>query len=513
MTVLAVLVAGLLAAFLAGLLLVSGARPAPAPRTPAAKPRPETPTVELPPAQDPPPAPPAEEAAADPAEPADEEGPFPPGSVLEGVAVLEAGTPIPRVLLHEIIPAAEGGAGGEGNWEIDLDADLPVDRSAVPGEFRVRWKKPRAEVVLLVLGRTAECVAAEGAAIVGLEERGEVVRFTPGVPARLVFRDLPGGPVRLLLEVGEWSPAGASGSPGIALLDGDGNPPTSAGSSIRLVGVEAVEPGRTVATAALELPVLDRTKRAAGDRRVAVVTVPFHEPLHLLVADLKDGMRIPLVPLRPTVTGLLSPPPVPGLPAGLAIARAGEAASGVTESLSIRRSLAEDGTLRIFDLPEGEWALHVMRGTPEGLRWGRRAVRKEAGPLDLGLVEANGYAGVRMRLLDEEGRPMPQASLSVTRMEEREVGREAVFSLLERPGPRGGHILLRSDVLWIQPGAEARDPEGWYEIPDLAPGTRYRVQDMGRGGLFAEITTPAENGGWVEVELRRREPVPAKEEK
>lgn len=508
MTVLAVLVAGLLAAFLAGLLLISGARPAPAPRTPAAEARPKAHPVEAPPAPDPLPDPAeAVEEPADPAEPADDEGPFPAGSVLEGVAVLEDGTPFPGILFLEMVPAEEGG------FEIDLDADLPVDRSAVPGEFLVRWKKPRAEVVLLVLGRTAECVAAEGAAIVALEERGEVLRFTPGVPARLVFRDLPGGPVRILLEAGEWSPGTTPGGPGLALLDGDGNPLPPDGSSIRVEGVEAAEAGRTLITAALELPVLGRSKRAAGDRRVAVVTVHFHEPVRLPVADLRDGMRIPLVPLRPTVTGLLSPPPVPGLPSGLAIARAGEAASGVAESLAIRRSLAEDGTLRIFDLPEGEWALHVMRGTPEGLRWGRRAFRKEAGPLDLGLLEANGYAGVRMRLLDEEGLPMPQASLSVTPTEEREIGRQAVFTSLERPGPRGGHILLRSDVLWIQPGAEARDPEGWYEIPDLAPGTRYRVMDMGRGGLFAEVTTPAENGGWVEVELRRREPAPVKEEK
>jgi len=161
------------------------------------------------------------------------------------------------------------------------------------------------------------------------------------------------------------------------------------------------------------------------------------------------------------------------------------------------------GAFRIHDLQPGEWVLRVMRQTPEGLRWGLREFRREEGPVDLGVVEASGWAGLRFRVLDGEGRPVPGAPVVLTFAGGPNFLQDAIFQDMERTGPRGGSVTLRADTLFIQPGEEARDPEGWYEIPDLAPGTRYRLQDAGTPKTFAEATTPAENGGWAEVELRR----------
>lgn len=423
-------------------------------------------------------------------------------ALLAVTALLEDGSPWPDLLFLEMAPAEGGG------FEIDLEADPPVAASPEPGAYRLRWKERRSEVVLLVLGGGAECVGAEGAAILAPEERGDVVRFTPGTPATLRFRPLPGRATVRFRGRRPEAPAVETHFPVALLQDGEGRP-LDAPRDLVAISLEGSgggeEDGLLPVFLHLRVPPLPRSERLAGDRRAVAITLPFHEPLVVPVVDLHGEVTLDPVPKRASVTAVLSPAPDPDAPHAVSLGAVGEVGWNQARVRGVvTRSLEPGGALRFYDVPAGEWVLRVLRTTPEGMRWGRRVFRKEEDPVDLGTVEADGWSGLRFRVLDPEGKPDLRASVTLNRVEERDLIGGGTFNLRDRPGPRGGHLTVTGDALWIQPGAGERDPEGWFEIPDLPPATRFRIMTPSDRESSVEAETPPGNGGLAEVELRLR---------
>ncbi|NUN53775.1 MAG: hypothetical protein HUU06_13465 [Planctomycetaceae bacterium] len=429
--------------------------------------------------------------------------------VISGTCALEDGTPFPGVLF---VPAVRD---GEGAWKARSEAAIPVDLSPEPAAFEIHGRGPSAPLDLLVLGGSAKCVAADGAEIVGEAEKGEVLRFTPGVEASLRFRWMPGKATLLVRSpeaIGRLFPTLSA-----ALEDGEGRALPVENDSGRVeTGRISAGPGDLEREVTVEVAVrpLPRRTRRQGDRRVLVLSLSRHEPIRIPVESLAGCLEVEARPGARPVTGFVSPPPGKGETVRLCLEPAsGEDPrpdSGRGRFPPTDRWVFRDGSFYLNEVPPGDWVLKTLVLTAEGMRWGRRTFRREGdAPLELGAIETTGGTGMRCRLLDGEGRAVPGAPLRLERLGEERSDDSEVVARWDRGGERGGLFVLKGRTLHLSRGPAEQDPrpadpEGWYEVPDLAPATRYRVRDGDfLSSLSEEVTTSAEPGAWVEVELRR----------
>jgi hypothetical protein len=193
-----------------------------------------------------------------------------------------------------------------------------------------------------------------------------------------------------------------------------------------------------------------------------------------------------LDPKIPSVVGEIR---VPGLPAG---------SDGISVSMASRETAAggnggevegrpeATGPFAIFDVSPGTWALHVMARTPAGVRWARRVFDVGGATVDLGAIEVSGWADLRVRLLDGEGRPVARTQIMINAVDDPITG-------------VGVGWQRRVETRW--PSGN-QGGEGWVDFVQLSPVTRYQLTVPDQPFAGTEVTTSAENGATTMIELR-----------
>ncbi len=192
------------------------------------------------------------------------------------------------------------------------------------------------------------------------------------------------------------------------------------------------------------------------------------------MTDLRGRVELRLEPEIPSARGTVVLGP------GLANARVTAELRGI-ESVPAARAASEarglptaPGPFALHDLAEGSYVLEVSASMGGYMARATRRFDVHA-PADLGEIVVRAGAGIRARILDADGRPLPQADVVVVRPEE--------------------------------DPAQARrldpDPSGWVAFGDLEPGIDHRVVVLGLPTPMERVVrTPAAPGASVDAEFR-----------
>jgi len=204
----------------------------------------------------------------------------------------------------------------------------------------------------------------------------------------------------------------------------------------------------------------------------AEISVPGYAPKRIDLAALGKEADVALEPIPGNLRGALVLPP--GYEGGFVVAvvlpaEGGDAPDGV-------RGLPTRGGAFVVDgLGEGEWEFLARVSAAGRVRWAVRTFACLVGTADLGEVRVDAWSGLRVRVVDANGRPVLQASLEVS-----EAG---------AAGRMGRHAEL--------------DASGECVVDDLPPGRPYRVTARaGAETLEADVRTPGTTGEVRLVTLR-----------
>jgi len=402
---------------------------------------------------------------------------------LEVVATLEDGTPVQGVTFLGM----ERGDGGGLDVGVGADA-LSMEGTDTEGRSTLRWKERPEEILLLVIGRRDEVVAVGSGTLLSPDTSGEVVAAAPGPgPLRLTMRPRAGIGSVLLLDAGTGDPVlERRWEMRVRLSDGTARP--GGGGYLKSAAVRIQ----------VEQPFLPRPSPHAADERVLEVEAEGHETACLPLASFRGSGPLYLQPKTPSVVGdivVLGPEQTPWS-VGVSLWPRGRPLFG--DAPKMKWPPFRNGPFRLYDIPDGEWTLLAVARGSEGLRWARREFQKSGATVDLGRVELLAGSGFRVRLLDAAGAPVARTVFWAV--------------MLDEPSPRAGTLLA---VSWdelrfrfdhraaeVQPSGKEWDPEGWFEIPNLAPATRFRVASPEHPCAWADAVTPTESGVLTTVELR-----------
>ncbi|MHC4937319.1 MAG: hypothetical protein ACYTGJ_14055 [Planctomycetota bacterium] len=132
------------------------------------------------------------------------------------------------------------------------------------------------------------------------------------------------------------------------------------------------------------------------------------------------------------------------------------------------------GALLLYDLPAGRYELEITSIVDGVCVRAKRRIEHLGLPLDIGGIELERWAGIRARVVDLDGRYVPQARVVIVREEEDE---------------RKGRV--------VEP-----DQKGWVTFADFEPGAWHRVAAFGLPGpLDRLVLAPEKRGELVTVEL------------
>jgi hypothetical protein len=132
------------------------------------------------------------------------------------------------------------------------------------------------------------------------------------------------------------------------------------------------------------------------------------------------------------------------------------------------------GPFYLYDLPEGRYEIEVTAQAAGVCMRAKKRFEHLGGTTAIGDIELEPWAGIRARVVDLDGKLVPQARVVIVREEEDE---------------KKGRI--------IEP-----DHQGWVTFLDFEPGAWHRVAAFGLPGpLERLVLAPEKKGGLVTVEL------------
>jgi len=135
---------------------------------------------------------------------------------------------------------------------------------------------------------------------------------------------------------------------------------------------------------------------------------------------------------------------------------------------------ATTGAFRLYDLPEGRYELEVTSVVSGVCVRAKRTFHHLGGTTEFGEIELVLWAGIRARVVDQDGRVIPQARVVIVREEEDE---------------KRGRV--------IEP-----DQKGWVTFRDFEPGAWHRVAASGLPGRLERLVlAPEKREGLETVEL------------
>jgi hypothetical protein len=436
-------------------------------------------------------------------------------------AILEDGTPVPGV---SFLPMEREDGGG---WTVDFEPDGPPGSTDGEGRAVLRWKAPAGGILLAALCRSAEVVAVEGGALVGPAEHGEVLSVDPSAGSlTLRMRVRAGVGVVRILDAETGEPLG------VRPVEGRHHPRMERHHLV----LRAPEGGEQVLRFTIMedggipvmQPLLPRTVPAREDRRVLEISLPGFRTGRVRLADLR-GHRDLLLERFPVsaVARFLGPSgetvrPFLRLVPGDDV---GEGARRFAEEIAF----GAGGRVEIRGLPPGTWTVVARIDFPGvGIRHARVTFTAGPVPVELGDVEVVRRSSARVRVVEGKG-PVPDARLFLTVAEEETGPEREVLPVLWRTASTIGTGELVEQEAEIREPPVAADGEGWFVFDGLMPGLRYRVREVLRvgavrpgkraiaahgdsrdGAIFifsdpVEFEAPAEDGGRIDVVIRRRE--------
>lgn len=367
---------------------------------------------------DPAPAPPAVESVSRAALPTPPEPGDTPAEVVEGVCVLEDGTPLEGLRLIVVVSVPSGG-------------DTFWIHSGPDGGFRAETPAGATRIDSLYFsGVEIDLVAVEGGILIKEPDKSVATVVKPGTgPLRLVFRDMAGVAHIRLVDADSGSPVTQVKGLQVRWL--------IPGGSLSMGIPENQAPGGWIPIPEGRLPEVGRGEQAGITVDISKVEVEFAMPGfekgRLALADIRGRMEIRVRPVPPDAKGTVASPRILAMANGVTSVSEMMTTEPVPVTARLRWTGPEPaprtsevlglptvgGPFALYDIPDGPWEIEVSAVLPgNNIVRGKKAFEMHDSTTDLGTIELRPAGKVALRVVDSANEPIPQAWAVIVRPEE-----------------------------------------------------------------------------------------------